>query len=56
MDLVGVADWLANAVSRVERGQLVAALPIFGAYAEFVCPPQCELVPVPYGSDCVLTM
>jgi NADPH2:quinone reductase len=38
-DLVGVAD------------RLVAAMPISGAYAEFVCLPQLELVPVPAGLD-----
>jgi NADPH2:quinone reductase len=30
---------------------MVAALPISGAYAEFVCLPQRELVPVPAGLD-----
>jgi NADPH:quinone reductase-like Zn-dependent oxidoreductase len=30
---------------------MVAALPIHGAYAEFVCLPQHELVPVPSGVD-----
>jgi NADPH2:quinone reductase len=32
-------------------GQRVAALPIAGAYAEYVCLPQRELVPVPSGLD-----
>src|SRR5262249_13387977 len=31
--------------------QMVAALPIYGAYAEFVCLPHRELVPVPSGLD-----
>jgi NADPH2:quinone reductase len=35
----------------IEPGQMVAALPIHGAYAEFVCLPQRELVPVPSGLD-----
>jgi NADPH2:quinone reductase len=30
---------------------MVAALPIHGAYAEFVCLPQAELIPVPAGVD-----
>src|SRR5574342_276824 len=30
---------------------MVAALPIHGAYADFVCLPQRELVPVPSGLD-----
>jgi NADPH2:quinone reductase len=50
-DLVGVVDRLGPGVSGVEPGQIVAALPIHGAYAEFVCLPQRELVPVPSGLD-----
>ncbi len=50
-DLVGVVDRLGDGVSGIEPGQLVAALPINGAYAEFVCLPQRELVPVPSGLD-----
>jgi NADPH2:quinone reductase len=50
-DLVGVVDRLGDGVSVIEPGQIVAALPINGAYAEFVCLPQHELVPVPSGLD-----
>ncbi len=50
-DLVGVVDQLGNGVSGIEPGQIVAALPIYGAYAEFVCLPQQELIPVPAGLD-----
>jgi NADPH2:quinone reductase len=50
-DLVGVVDRLGNHVSGLEPGRIVAALPISGAYAEFVCLPQQELVPVPSGLD-----
>jgi NADPH:quinone reductase len=50
-DLVGVVDRLGNGVSGIEPGQIVAALPISGAYAEFVCLSQRELVPVPSGLD-----
>ena len=50
-DLVGVVDRLGDGVSGIEPGQIVAALPISGAYAEFVCLPQRELVPVPSGLD-----
>ena len=50
-DLIGMADRLGSGVSGIERGQLVAALPISGAYAEFVCLPQRDLVPVPSGLD-----
>ena len=48
-DLVGVVDRLGEGSSGVEPGQIVAAMPIHGAYAEFVCLPQRELVPVPPG-------
>jgi len=50
-DLVGVADKLGEGVSGIEPGQVVTAMPIHGAYAEFVCLPQHELVPVPPGLD-----
>jgi NADPH:quinone reductase-like Zn-dependent oxidoreductase len=50
-DLVGEVDRLGEGVSRLEPGQRVAALPIHGAYAQFVCLPQGELVPVPSGLD-----
>jgi NADPH:quinone reductase-like Zn-dependent oxidoreductase len=50
-DLVGVVDRLGDDVSGLEPGQIVAALPISGAYAEFVCLPQRELVPAPSGLD-----
>jgi NADPH:quinone reductase len=50
-DLVGVVDRLGDGVSGIKPGQIVAAMPISGAYAEFVCLPQRELVPVPSGLD-----
>jgi NADPH2:quinone reductase len=50
-DLVGVVDRLGAGVSGIAPGQIVAALPISGAYAEFVCLPHRELVPVPSGLD-----
>src|SRR5262245_4096694 len=50
-DLIGVVDRLGDGISGIEPGQTVAALPITGAYAEFVCLPQRELVPVPSGLD-----
>ena len=46
-----MVDRLGDGVSALEPGQIVAALPISGAYAEFVCLPQRELVPVPSGLD-----
>src|SRR5206468_13030733 len=50
-DLIGVVDRLGAGISGIEPGQIVAALPIRGAYAEFVCLPPRELVPVPSGLD-----
>jgi NADPH2:quinone reductase len=50
-DLVGVVDRLGDDVTGIEPGQTVAALPIHGAYAEFVCLPKRELVFVPPGLD-----
>ena len=50
-DLVGVVDRLGDGISGIEPGQMVAAMPIHGAYTEFICLPQRELVPVPPGLD-----
>lgn len=50
-DLVGVVDRLGEGVTGFQAGQLVAAMPIHGAYAEFVCLPHRELVAVPAGVD-----
>src|SRR5690348_11534440 len=50
-DLVGIVDRLGDGVTGIEPGQIVAAMPIHGAYAEFVCLSQRELVPVPRGLD-----
>ncbi len=52
-DIVGVVDKLGESVNTLETGQLVAGF-TFGAsggYAEFVCRPADELVPVPEGVD-----
>jgi NADPH2:quinone reductase len=50
-DLVGVVDRLGDGISGFKQGEIVAALPISGAYAEFVCLSQRELVPAPFGLD-----
>jgi NADPH2:quinone reductase len=50
-DLVGVVDRLGRGVTGLQPGQMVAAMPISGSYAEFVCLPNDELVPVPSGLD-----
>ena len=50
-DLIGTVDRLGDGVAGIEPGRIVAALPISGAYAEFVCMPHRDLVPVPSGLD-----
>ena len=50
-DLVGIVDRLGDGVSGLAVGERVAALPIHGAYAEFIYLPQRDLVPVPDGLD-----
>jgi NADPH:quinone reductase-like Zn-dependent oxidoreductase len=50
-DLIGLVDRLGAGISGIEPGHIVAALPISGAYAEFVCLPQRELAAVPSGLD-----
>lgn len=50
-DLVGEVDRLGDGVRGIEPGQIVAAMPIHGAYAQFVCLPQRELVAAPSGLD-----
>ncbi len=50
-DLVGVVDRLGEGATGIAPGQIVAAMPISGAYAEFLCLPPSELVPVPAGLD-----
>lgn len=50
-DLVGAVDRLGDGVAGLQPGQIVAALPIAGAHAEFVCLPRTELVPVPPDLD-----
>jgi NADPH:quinone reductase-like Zn-dependent oxidoreductase len=53
VDIVGVVDKLGEGVAAVEPGQRVAPEPFRGGggYAEFVCRPAGELVPVPPGVD-----
>ena len=50
-DLVGVVDRLGDGVTGIETGQIVAAMPISGAYTEFICLPYGELVPLPSKLD-----
>jgi len=52
-DIVGVVDKLGEGVSALEPGQEVAGFTFgdAGGYAEFICRPASELVPVPSGLD-----
>ena len=52
-DIVGLVDKLGEGVSTVEPGQRVAGFTFgdAGGYAEFICRPAGELVPVPSGLD-----
>ena len=50
-DLVGIVDQIGEGVSGFDLGQTVAAMPISGCYAEYVCLPQRKFIPVPAGLD-----
>jgi NADPH2:quinone reductase len=50
-DLVGVVDKVGDGCLAYKPGQMVAALPIVGGYADHTCLPEKELVPVPDGVD-----
>ena len=52
-DVVGVVDKLGDNVSTWQTGQMVAALPIVGGYAEYIFLSSDDLVPVPPGLDYV---
>ena len=50
-DLVGVVDQVGEGVSGFNLGQTVAAMPISGCYAQYVCLPQRKFIPVSAGLD-----
>jgi NADPH2:quinone reductase len=50
-DVVGTVDALGEGVGDVPQGTTVAALPIVGGYAEYLCLPATELVRVPPGLE-----
>lgn len=50
-DIVGVVDKIGEEVSQATVGEMIAALPIHGGYAQNICLPQSELTPVPDGLD-----
>ena len=50
-DLVGTVDQMGEGATGFELGQTVAAMPIHGCYAQYVCVPHRKLVSVPGGLD-----
>lgn len=50
-DIVGVVEKTGEGVSQAKVGQIVAALPIHGGYAQHICLPERELTPLPDGVD-----
>ena len=50
-ELVGEVDRVGNGVTELKPGQIVAGLPIHGAYTELICMNERDLVPVPHGLD-----
>lgn len=50
-DIVGIVDKTGEGASQAIVGQMVAALPIHGGYAQYICLPESELTPVPAGLD-----
>ena len=50
-DLVGIVDQIGQGVSGFEMGETVAAMPISGCYAQYICLPQGKFIPVPAGLD-----
>ncbi|HEY3365925.1 MAG TPA: medium chain dehydrogenase/reductase family protein [Symbiobacteriaceae bacterium] len=50
-DIVGVVDKLGPGVAGLQPGQRVAALTVYGGYAEVICLPADRLIPVPEGVD-----
>ena len=50
-DLVGIVDQIGDGVASFELGQTLAAMPISGCYAQYVCLPQRKFFPVPAGLD-----
>lgn len=50
-DLVGSVDQIGKNVRCFSPGQTVAAMPISGCYAQYVCLPERKLISVPAGLD-----
>jgi NADPH:quinone reductase-like Zn-dependent oxidoreductase len=50
-ELVGIVDEVGPSCSRLREGDRVAALTVWGAYAERVCVPEADVVEVPEDLD-----
>jgi NADPH2:quinone reductase len=50
-DVAGVVDKLGDGVTDLDLGQAVAGYPCGGGYAEFICLPASEVVPIPDGVE-----
>jgi len=50
-DMVGTVDQCGEGVTSLKVGQRVAAMPVIGAYEEYMCLPQESLTLVPEGLD-----
>lgn len=50
-DIVGAVEKAGEGASPGLLGQIVAALPIHGGYAQHICLPESEFTPVPAGLD-----
>jgi NADPH:quinone reductase-like Zn-dependent oxidoreductase len=52
-EIVGIVDAIGTEATGIALGQRVAALTVYGGYAEYIYLPAQELVPVPDGLDAV---
>lgn len=50
-DMVGLVDKLGDDGTKLKIGRQVAELTVIGAYSEYICLPEKQLVPVPEGLD-----
>jgi NADPH:quinone reductase len=50
-DLIGIGNEIGQDVSGFQPGQMLAAVPISGCFARYVCLPERKFFPVPAGLD-----
>ncbi len=46
-DMVGIVDKTGDKVEQFQEGDVVADMPVIGAYSEYICLPEKQLIPVP---------